>query len=206
MILNPDGSIYSIYNGETGKAHTRRLKEGWFEKYAPSDKIGLDIGCGPDPLNYTFRRFDIVFGDGDATLLPGLPSDTYWTVYASHILEHLDYPRAAINRWYNVLKSGGHLIITVPHRDLYEKKLELPSQWNPDHKHFWLPDEEDLPHTRSLKKEVLAVIPNANIVDLRVISNLLSSPAEGLLENAEICYPTGEYSIEIIVKKDSNRI
>ena len=57
MLLNPDNSVFSIYDGETSKAHNRRLEEGWFEKYAPPDRIGLDIGCGEDPLNKTFRRW-----------------------------------------------------------------------------------------------------------------------------------------------------
>ena len=67
MIINPDGSVFSFFNGETSKAHDRRLKEGWFDKYAPPDRIGLDIGCGRDCLNKTFRRWDKIFGDGDAT-------------------------------------------------------------------------------------------------------------------------------------------
>ncbi len=49
----------TLKTGETRKAHARRLKEGWYEKYAPSDKSGIDIGCQYDPLNETFRRYDI---------------------------------------------------------------------------------------------------------------------------------------------------
>ena len=75
--------------GETSKAHNRRLDEGWFEKYAPEDKSGIDIGAQIDPLNQTFRRFDLIFGDGDATDMQGIEDNTFWTVYASHILEHI---------------------------------------------------------------------------------------------------------------------
>lgn len=181
--------------GETGKAHPRRLREGWFDKYAPADKVGIDLGCSFDPLNLTFRRFDIVFGDGDATVLEGIPQETFWTIYASHLLEHIQYPTKAIQRWYEVLKTGGHLIILVPHRDLYEKKKFLPSMWNPDHKYFWLPDEEQPPCTKSLKKEVLLAIPNANIVSLRV----LDEGYDYALQRNE--HPIGEYSIELIVQK-----
>ena len=195
MLLNPDGSIFSVYNGETSKAHDRRVKEGWFEKYAPPDQIGLDVGCGTDTLNKTFRRFDQIFKDGDATLLEGYPSDTYQTVYASHVLEHVQFPRPAIKRWFQVVKPGGHLIILVPHRDLYEKKTMLPSQWNPDHKYFWLPETSEPPCTKSLKNEVLQAIPNANIVSFRVLQDgyVASGNEQG--------HPGGEYSIEIIVKK-----
>jgi hypothetical protein len=48
---------------EVVKARKRRLAEGWFEKYCPEDKCGIDIGCGDDPVNETFRRWDKKFGD-----------------------------------------------------------------------------------------------------------------------------------------------
>lgn len=195
MLLNPDGSVFSIHNGESSKAHERRTKEGWYEKYAPSDKIGLDIGCGTDTVNKTYRRYDQIFGDGDAALLLDLPSGTYWTVYCSHVLEHMQFPRQAIKRWYQVLRPQGHLIMAVPHRDLYEKKKMLPSQWNPDHKYFWLPETEEPPCTKSLKNEVLSAIPDADIVDFRIVSD--GYVASG----CDIGHPAGEYSIEIIVKK-----
>ena len=195
MLINPDGTVCSVFDGETSKAHERRLKEGCYKKYAHSDRIGLDIGCGEDPLNKTFRRYDQIFNDGDAALLPDMPENTYWTVYASHVLEHMQYPKQAIKRWYQVVHPLGHLIIIVPHRDLYEKKKMLPSQWNPDHKYFWLPDTEEPPCTKSLKNEVLSAIPDADIVNFRVVS-------DGYIDaGGEFGHPGGEYSIEIIVKK-----
>lgn len=183
------------YRGETGKCRQRRLKEFWFEKYAPEDKIGIDIGCQEDPLNHTFRRFDWVYGDGDATEMIGVPNNTFWTVYASHVLEHLQYPQKAIRRWYEITRPGGHLIIIVPHRDLYERKRFPPSNWNPEHTYFWLPDAEDPPMTKSLKKEVLTAIPNAEIVQFRVLDDGYdyTIPPD--------CHAIGEFSIECIVKK-----
>lgn len=183
------------YRGETHKSRERRQREGWFEKYAPVDKAGLDIGCRDDPLNWTFRRWELAFGDGDATDLEGVPAETYYTVYASHVLEHIPFHRKALKRWYEVLKPGGHLIIVVPHRDLYEKKKSLPSSWNQEHVRFWLPEEEDPPSTLSLKKEILLAIPNANIVLLRVLDEDYE-PGSG-----PIGHPIGEYSIEAIVQK-----
>jgi SAM-dependent methyltransferase len=183
------------YNGETSKAHERRLREGWFERYAPSDRSGIDIGCQFDPINETFRRFDWVFGDGDATIMEGVSANTYHTVYASHILEHLQFPHKAIQRWYEIVEPGGHLIICVPSRDLYEKKRFPPSNWNPEHVYFWLPEVEEPPCTKSLKHEVLRAIPDADIVSLRV----LDSGYDYSLGADE--HPVGEYGIEIIVKK-----
>ena len=198
--------------GETHKAHERRLKEGWFDKYAPSDKSGLDIGCGHDPLNSVFRKFDQIFGDGDAQLLEGV--DTYHTVYASHALEHMVDPVASVTRWYEVVEPGGHLIICVPHRHLYEKRTELPSKWNEDHKHFFLPDTEEPPCTLSLRKVILDAIPDANIVSFRTLDegyedgldcyNVEIENESGEIELRNISvqnHPKGEYSLEIIIQK-----
>ena len=190
-----EAKFIAVYEGETSKARKRREREGWFEKYAPPNMSGIDLGCGPDPLNHTFRRWDSSYGEGDATILEGVPPNTFHTVYASHILEHLQYPRQGIARWYEVLRPEGHLIIIVPHRDLYEQKKEMPSAINPWHKTFWLPEEEDYPWTKSLKHEVLAAIPNANIVLLRVCDD---GYKPGNMYNN---HPEGEYSIELIVQK-----
>jgi len=59
------------------------------------------------------------------------------TVHTSHVLEHMQNPINAIREWFRVLKVGGHLIIIVPHQFLYEKRYELPSLWNADHKCFY---------------------------------------------------------------------
>lgn len=181
--------------GETSKSRNRRLGEGWFEKYAPEHLSGIDIGCSDDPLNHTFRRWDVQFGDGDATFMEGVPNNLFQTVYASHILEHLVYPAQAIKRWYEICKPGGHVIIVAPHRDLYERRRILPSQWNHDHKYFWLPDKEDLPCTKSLKKEILFAVPSANIVSFRVLDEGYNYS----MGNHE--HPVGEFSIEAIVRK-----
>lgn len=181
--------------GETSKARKRRDREQWDLLYAPFDLSGIDIGCSDDPLNHTFRRWDIAFGDGDATEMAGIPPNQFYTVYASHVLEHLHFPRRAIQRWYEILMPGGHLIICVPHRDLYERKRFLPSNWNHDHKSFWLPDDEDPPCTKCLRKEILEAVPNADIVSYRVLD-----------EGYDYSLPKdhsaiGEFSIEAIVRK-----
>lgn len=182
------------WKGETSKAHARRLREGWYEKYAPDQLSGIDLGCQHDPLNHTFRRWDIIFGDGDAMLMDGVPDDTFHTVYASHLLEHMVDPVTAVRNWYRILKPGGHLIICVPHRDLYEKQTSLPSRWNHDHKSLWLPDGPQEGDTRTVKATVLAAIPDANIVSLRVLD-------EGYEAGEPHDHAFGEYSIEAIVKK-----
>lgn len=180
--------------GETSKAYPRRIKAGWFDQFAPAHLSGIDIGCQHDPLNNTFRRWDVIFGDGDATLMDGVPDGAFHTVYASHVLEHCHDPLMAIGNWWRITEPGGHLIIIVPHRDLYEGRTELPSQWNPEHKHFYLPDRDEAPVTRSLLRVVREVIPNPTIVAFEVHQDGWTAPAPGQ-------HPPGEYSIEIIIKK-----
>lgn len=182
--------------GETSKARPRRLREGFFKKYAPADRPGVDIGCSDDPLNQTFRRWDLVLGDGDATEMAGVPAGAFWTVYASHVLEHLSFPRQALRRWWEILHPGGHLIVCVPHRDLYERRRMLPSRWNEDHKYFWLPDCEEAPCTKSLKGEIAAAVPAASVVSLRVLD-------EGYDHTLpDSVHPVGEFSIEAILLKE----
>ena len=183
--------------GETGKAHDRRVKENWFYKYAPFFMSGLDIGCGEDPLNDTFRRWDQKFGDGDAEEMEGVPNRIFRTVYASHILEHVRFPVRSIKRWFELVHTGGHLIVIVPHRDLYEKKRILPSNWNEDHKHFFLPEESDLPCTLNFKQVILEAIPDADLCEFRVID-------EGYQRNGDDKHSTGEYSIEAVIKKNAD--
>jgi SAM-dependent methyltransferase len=167
--------------GETSKAYERRVKEDWFRQYIRIP--GIDIGCQHDPLNKAFRRWDYILGDTDATLMEGVPDESYLTVYASHILEHLADPWLALANWHRILKTGGYLIVVVPHRDLYEKRNHLPSIQNPDHKTFWLPDEYELPDTLSLRDVIVDALPSSHVVHCRVLRN-------------------DEYSIECIVRRE----
>ena len=180
---------------ETQKAHSRRLREGWYDKYCPSDKSGLDIGCQRDPVNNTFRRWDVIFGDGDGAVLEGIPNETYFTIYASHVLEHVDNPVAAVRRWWQVLKPQGHLIVCVPHRDMYEKKKKLPSHWNQEHKHYFLPETAEDPCTLSLKSVIEQAITSPyTFKEFRILD-------EGFEYHGDLKHSSGEYSIEAVVCK-----
>jgi predicted SAM-dependent methyltransferase len=138
---------------ETSKAHDRRVAEKFFDKYVKEPIIDIGVGRidtydGADPLTPTCDTWDK--DNGDAHFMKGVADETYQTVYNSHLLEHLEEPIVAIQNWFRILKKGGHLIMAVPHRDLYERKKTLPSKWNLDHKFFILPDTEEEPDTKSL--------------------------------------------------------
>lgn len=181
--------------GETAKAHDRRKSEGWYEKYI--DSPGIDIGCGIDPLPVSdFVPWDLFWTPGaNDENLEKFPTGSFKTVYASHVLEHVSDPVSALRSWYRLVSPGGHLIVCVPHRDLYERKTTRPSYWNPEHLTFWLPDTSESPDTRSLYMTVTEACPEANLMSLRVLD---TGYDHTLLQGV---HPVGEYSIEVVLRK-----
>jgi len=118
------------------------------------------------------------------------PATLEWGV----ALEHMDDPAVAIENWWRVLRPGGYLILYVPHRDLYEKKKELPSRWNIDHKHYFLIDKDEGPVTIGLVPLIERTLSNAVIVYAKECR-------EGFKDPGLEVHSMGEYSIEIVVKK-----
>jgi len=178
------------YFGETSKARGRRMREDFFSKYCVGR--GLDIGYGGDLLSDNCMGWD--FEHGDAQLLEGISDQTIDFVYSSHVLEHVEDACEALRNWYRVVRPGGYLILFVPDRDLYEKKLRLPSRWNPDHKRFFLLDRDELPDTFGLLPMIDRVIADAQIVSARQCS-------EGHTISDANLHSDGEYSLEVIVRK-----
>jgi predicted SAM-dependent methyltransferase len=128
--------------------------------------------------------------------MDGVQNENYDTVYNSHLLEHLDNPVLAISNWMRILKKEGHIVICVPHRDLYERKKTLPSNWNGDHKFFILPDEEELPDTKSLKK---IIEEGCSEYDFKIIEIETHNSCTNLDKPHE--HGDGEYQIQAIIKK-----
>lgn len=126
---------------EPRKSFEKRLKDGFFEKYLKGKVI--DIGYkgyeeNTNPVVEWAIGVDLDYPGYDGKKLP-FEDESIDSVFSSHVLEHIEEPLEAIREWFRVLKIGGYLIIIVPHRDLYEKKLHLPSKWNADHKRFYTP-------------------------------------------------------------------
>jgi SAM-dependent methyltransferase len=178
---------------ETAKAKERRTREGFFTKYVNGH--GIDIGCGDDPLlpaGYGCIPWDKV--NGDATDMDGIKDEAFDYVYSSHALEHLDFPGIAMNNWFRILKSGGYLLIFLPHRDRYERRRTLPSQFNSDHRTFWLPDRYEAPCTIGLVPLITQVLTGYELISCVVCDEgWRNAPPE---EHAQ-----GEYSIECVVRK-----
>jgi SAM-dependent methyltransferase len=175
---------------ETTKARLRRKAESFFDHYCQGS--GLDIGYGGDLVCENAKGWDVE--DGDAMYLEGLADGRFDFVYSSHTLEHMVDPGVALKNWWRVLKPGGVLILYIPHRDLYEKKKELPSRWNLDHKHFFLPENEEPPVTIGLLPLLHRSINHFDLVYLKTCSN-------GHTITDPLLHSDGEYSIEAVLTK-----
>lgn len=183
-------AINERYQGETYKASARREKEGFFKKYCIGE--GLDIGYGSDPITVDCYGWDTM--DGDAQYLSSIPDESFDYVYSSHCLEHMRDVRTAIKNWFRVVRPGGFLILFIPERDLYEKRKELPSRFNADHKHMFLLGKSEEPDTLDILEEISHSINGYNIEYAKVCD-------EGHTLYFENVKSDGEYSIEIVLRK-----
>ena len=175
---------------ECSKARPRREQEGFFRLYCQGQ--GLDVGFGGDLITPTATGYD--FEHGDAQYLEGLADASFDFVHASHVIEHMVDPAVALHNWWRVVKPGGHLLLYLPHRDLYEKKTTLPSRWNADHKHFFLVDRDELPVTIGVRPLLERSLPGGEIVYVRECR-------AGHTVTDPLVHSDGEYSIEAVVRK-----
>jgi predicted SAM-dependent methyltransferase len=181
---------------ETSKAKARRESEGFYEKHIIGKSV-IDVGVGrldthdgADPIcsHAEMHDKDIC----DATTMEAYEDNSFDTVYASHILEHLVDPIKAIENWLRICKHKGTVIISIPHRDLYERKKELPSKWNADHKYFYLPYQSEPPHTFSVESIMHKFSDYPYVMNVVDTSTNNDKPDE---------HANGEFSIEIFIYK-----
>lgn len=83
----------------------------------------LHIG-GKQPVNgwEILNAMPVPYADHvcNANYLPQFIEHTFSEIYASHIVEHLDYKGelvATLKEWYRIMKPGGKLYISVPDLD-----------------------------------------------------------------------------------------
>lgn len=137
---------------ESEKTFSDKCNNNFFFRFMEGN--GLDVGFkgyqNSLPILGTATGIDIGYPGYDGIHLP-FEDKSQDYVYSSHTLEHIDDYKSVIKEWYRVTKSNGYVVIVVPHRDLYEKKLELPSIFNQDHKRFYTP--------ASLMREVEESLP-----------------------------------------------
>jgi ADP-heptose:LPS heptosyltransferase/predicted SAM-dependent methyltransferase len=121
----------------------------------------LDLGCGPHKAFPHFigvdnlkdvelfgiqMRPDLVIPDC-ADLQPHVQDASCDAIFSSHLLEHIPDTRKALRSWWQTLKAGGHLVLYLPHRDLYPRVGTEGA--NPDHVHDFDP-EDIIAHMRAI--------------------------------------------------------
>jgi len=87
---------------------------------------GIDIGCSRDKIKPDAIGIDNQGGPGGVDMLldasKPLPFETGELdyVYSSHALEDMLDTTPVLQEWVRILKSGGNIILYVPHPDLYK--------------------------------------------------------------------------------------
>lgn len=141
---------------ESSKTYLDKINNGFFDKYMVG--LGAEIGYSgyiPNvvPILENCDGYDLKTPGYNGLNIP--VADNYYNwLYNSHTLEHITDYKSNIKEWFRVVKKNGYVIIVVPHRDLYEKKLDLPSRFNGDHKRFYT--------ASSLLKEIEDSLPVNN--------------------------------------------
>jgi len=75
-------------------------------------------------------------------------------LFAPWLLQDIADYRYALQRWFACVAVGGHLVVTVPHAFLHDRRAQLPSPWRPGQRRLYTP--------ASLLTEVEeALVPNS---------------------------------------------
>jgi SAM-dependent methyltransferase len=177
---------------EFRKCYERWQRDGLMEKYLSGQHI-LDIGFrggDPDAVPVTANAIGIELGypGYDGTHLP-FDDETQDAVFASAVLEHIPNYREVLLEWYRVLKPGGYVIVFVPHRYLYERRPDLPSRWNGDHRRFYTP--------ASLLAEFDEAWPRNGFR----VRHLLDDDEGFRYDQMPTLAPRGGYQIEMVLEK-----
>ena len=180
---------------EAANSFERRMADGFFDKYIKGDVI--DIGCGKEKIVEDARGWDIANGDSDCQYMEGVEDESYDTVYASHVLEHVENPVDAINSWWRILKKDGFLIIAVPDEDLYEQGL-WPSMFNSDHKHRFTIHKDGQANNRINLIDLVKDLPNHRIEYIKLCDTNYDYEKAS---NGPIDQTNAERQIELVVHK-----
>lgn len=189
---------------EQSKAASRRANIGSFHnRYFVGD--GIDIGAGADSLGnlkHVFRGINSVLawdvGNGDANYLHGVADGAFDFAVSSHCLEHMVFPKVAIDNWLRVIRPGGHLVVTIPDEEMYEQDT-WPSLFNGDHKwSFTMRRNSAMPKTINLLN-FLAIFNDVAVVEKVEVLRDFHDPR--LKGQDQTLLPNVECAIEFILRK-----
>ncbi len=157
VLLSPDGasvsddeflkmlSSYGISTESVFRRHEFNLLIRW------TKGAGIDVGCGLNKIHAAAVGVNQVVSEKDyryplGAQLAGRADDLPWFrdasldyVFSSHCLEHTREPAKTLREWTRVLRTGGRLILLLPHKDIYPR-VGTPGA-NPDHKVDMAPED-----------------------------------------------------------------
>jgi SAM-dependent methyltransferase len=178
---------------EVRKTLRARIANGFFARFLAGPNV-LDIGFrGNDPENQPIVPWaigvDRDFPGYDGTILP-FEDASQDAVHSSHCLEHIADPARTLSEWFRVLKTGGFLVLTVPHQQLYERKPVPTSRWGGnEHLRFYT--------VASLTREIEDALP---VGEFRY--RLIRDNDAGFdYDRSPTEYPAGCYEIEVVLQR-----
>lgn len=177
---------------ETLRSHARRIREGFYTKYLSGEHV-LDIGyrggkADAEAVTEKAIGVELDYPGYDGVHLP-FEDFSQDAVFASHCLEHIIDWKTVLADWFRVLRIGGYLVIAVPSQYLYERKADLPSRFNGNHRRFYTPS--------SLMAEIEAALP-LGAWRLRLLRDIDEGFGYGVPPDQ---HPKGCYEIEMVVER-----
>lgn len=155
---------------ETRKLNAYR-KENGYDAYFTGH--GIDIGCGPDPLDVsvftlikTLKKYDTL--QGDANTCENLADNSFDFVYSSHCLEHMHNVHVALKNWIRICKLNGFVVFAVPHEVYYEKN-QWPSPFNNDHKFSFRLEPYTVMPKSIWMQELLSEFTNIKVINCSLL-------------------------------------
>jgi len=123
-------------SGDAANGFIEAIDDGFFEKHILSNFVA-DICLDSDTRKPFFPFAKQLLINHEECVVSGLDRESVDVVVMSAVLEHLTNPFKVIRSAMDALRPGGNLIISVPSRDLYERKLDVPSRWASGHQRFY---------------------------------------------------------------------
>lgn len=118
------------------------INDGVFDKFIPTTGV-VDVCLDSQdrrPILPSVTQIKIPAAAKDyADILSG-ERDELKAVVLANVLEHVVNPFSLLRSAHEHLAVGAHLIISVPHRDLYERRLFPPSRFAAEHRRFYTLD------------------------------------------------------------------
>lgn len=120
-IFQPDRYLLDKQIKKAGKYITGRVLDvgaGEFNRYSGYFKFLEYVRMDPRHVEHA----DVV---GSADNIP-LPDQSFDSVVCTQVFEHLEFPEKSAHEIHRVLKTGGHLLVTVPQmNELHEEPYDF---------------------------------------------------------------------------------